>query len=164
MEAKCCANEAVTHQDKLAKVDEVIARYKDKKGALIPVLHEVQRVMGNYLTEEVLIKVAEGLNVPFNRVYGTATFYTLFSVKPRGKYIVRICESAPCHIKGAVDVIKAFEDELGIKVGETTPDGKFTLEYTACLGICGVAPAVMINDEMYGNLNPEKVKELIKKF
>ena len=100
------------------------------------------------------------MNIPLSRVYGVATFYSMFSVRPRGKYIIRICERLPCHIVGAREVIQAFEEALGIRVGETTENGKSTLEYTSCLGVCGVAPAVMINDRVYGNLTPAKVEEI----
>lgn len=148
----------------LEKIRQIADMQKNVPGALIPVLHEAQRLMDNHLSEEALKVIAAGLNIPLAKVYGVATFYSMFSLKPRGLHVIRMCESAPCHIKGAREVIDAFQKELGIKVGETTSDGKFTLEFSACLGICGVAPAVMINDDMYGNLTPEKVQEVISRY
>ena len=148
----------------LEKVRLIAEKQKDQPGALIPVLHEAQRIMDNHLSEESLKAIAAGLNIPLAKVYGVATFYSMFSIKPRGQHVIRMCESAPCHINGAHEVIEAFQKELGIKVGETTSDGKFTLEFSACLGICGVAPAVMVNDDMYGNLTPEKVQEVISRY
>ena len=102
--------------------------------------------------------------MPLSKVYGVATFYTLFSTKPKGKHIIRICENAPCHVLGATAVIEAFEEELGISMGGTTHDGEFTLEHTSCLGVCGVAPTVMIDDTVYGNLTPERVPLILREY
>jgi len=154
----CCANDA----GKLAKVDAIIEKHGDKPGALIPVLHEIQREI-KYLPEAVLARVAEKLDLPFSQVYGVATFYSLFTVEPKGEYIIRVCESAPCHIRGAQAIVDALEEALGIKMGEKTPDGKFSLEFSSCLGVCGVAPAIMINDEVYGNLTPAMIPEILQK-
>jgi NADH-quinone oxidoreductase subunit E len=126
-------------------------------------LHDVQ-ADNNSLSEAELLQVARTMDIPLSRVYGVATFYSMYSVRPRGKYVIRICESAPCHITGAQAVIRAFEQALGIRMGETTKDRKFTLEYTSCLGVCGVAPAVMINDQVYGNLTPSKVQEVLANY
>lgn len=148
----------------LEKVRLIAEQQKNQPGSLIPVLHAAQKLMDNHLSEDALKIIAAGLSIPLAKVYGVATFYSMFSIKPRGQHVIRMCESAPCHIKGANEVINAFQKELGIKVGETTSDGKFTLEFSACLGICGVAPAVMVNDDMYGNLTPEKVQEVISRY
>ena len=95
---------------------------------------------------------------------GTASFYTMYSFDPRGKYVIRVCESPPCHILGAQTIFKAIETKLGIKEGETTKDGFFTLEGTSCLGVCSVAPAMMINDEVYGNLDEEKIGKILEQI
>ncbi len=100
----------------------------------------------------------------YSQVYSVATFYSMFSVKPRGKHIIRVCVSPPCHISGENDIVKILEEELGIKEGETTPDGVFTLECTSCLGVCDIAPAMMIDDEIYGNLNRERIKAILSEI
>jgi NADH-quinone oxidoreductase E subunit len=147
----------------LTQVDRVVAKHKDREGALLPVLREVQDLVG-YLPQEALERVALGLGLSLSRVYGVATFYSLFYTKPKGEYVVRVCESAPCHIQGAQDVIDALAAALGIDFGETTPDGRFTLEKVSCLGVCGVAPAVMIGERVYGNLTPESVIAVIQEY
>jgi len=142
------------------RVAEIVSRYGARQECLLQILHDVQ-ADNNSLSEAELLQVARLMDIPLSRVYGVATFYSMFSVRPRGKYIIRICESAPCHIVGAREVIEAFEQALGTKMVETTQDGRFTLEYTSCLGVCGVTPAVMINDRVYGNLTPAKVEEIL---
>lgn len=102
----------------------------------------------------------QGDGIPMNKVYSFITFYAMLSVKPRGRYIVRMCKSAPCHVHGAQAVVQALEDQLGISIGETTEDGRFTLEYCPCLGLCEISPAIMINEHVYGNLTPESVRVL----
>ena len=142
---------------------EVIKKYKEFPGSLLDVLHEAQEIDG-YLSRDVMQQIAEGLGISESKVYGVATFYSLFKTAPTGQFIIRICESAPCHIRGAQEVLEAIEETLGIKPGETTLDGKFTLEFTSCLGLCGVAPAIMINDQVYGNLTSDRVKEVLLNF
>jgi NADH-quinone oxidoreductase E subunit len=145
------------------RVLDIVSKYEAKEDCVLQILHDVQ-ADNNSLSEAELIQVARAMDIPLSRVYGVATFYSMYSVRPRGKYVIRICESAPCHITGAQAVIRAFEQALGVKMGETTKDRKFTLEYTSCLGVCGVAPAVMINDQVYGNLTPAKVKEVLANY
>ncbi len=145
------------------RVQNIVSAYETKEDCLLQILHDVQ-ADNNSLSEAELIQVARAMDIPLSRVYGVATFYSMYSVRPRGKYVIRICESAPCHITGAQAVIRAFEQALGIKMGETTEDRKFTLEYTSCLGVCGVAPAVMINEQVYGNLTPTKVQEVLATY
>lgn len=147
----------------LKRVDEIVAKHKDREGALLPVLRETQDLIG-YLPEEAMKRIALGLGLSLSRVYGVATFYSLFYTEPKGQYIVRVCESAPCHVQGAQEVIDALVRELGVAFGETTPDGRFTLEKVSCLGVCGVAPAVMINDRVYGNLTPETVLAVLEEY
>ena len=159
LEKSCCC----TDDKIMEELEPIIAEYKDQPGGLIPVLHAVQRKTG-YLCDEVLTKVADQMDIPLSKVYGVATFYSLFTVKPKGKYIIRVCESAPCHIVGAQDVYKALEEQLGITAGENSEDGLFTLEFASCLGVCGVAPAIMINDEVYGNLTPEMIPGILAKY
>lgn len=146
-----------------AKVSEILAKYSRRPDALVSILHDVQKEAG-YLSEEAITEIASGLDIPVSKVYGVATFYTLFSTKPKGQYIIRVCENAPCHVLGAKGIVEALEKELGIPMGGTTSDGKFTLEYTSCLGVCGVAPAIMINEAVYGNLTPERVPLILKEY
>lgn len=153
----------VLSKSALAKVDQAIARHKDQPGALLPVLHAVQAEL-KYLPEEALVRVAIGLDIPLSKVYGVASFYTLFNLRPKAEHIIRVCESAPCHVRGAKEVIEALERALGVKVGEDTPDGRFTLELSSCIGVCGVAPAIMIDDEVFGNLAPDMIPGILARL
>lgn len=143
---------------------KIVNTYKDVRGGVIPALHALQELYGNYLPEEAVRQLAEGLRIPVNQVFGVATFYTMFSVKPRGENIIRVCESPPCHLLNSVSIVEILEDELCIKVGETTLDRAFTLELTSCLGVCAVAPAMMVNGEVYGNLTRDKIPEILNRY
>lgn len=143
--------------------DEILSKYGKSKDSLLYILHDIQdNNPRHYLTEEDLMAVAKWLNLPYSYVHGVATFYSMFSLTPRGKYIIRVCESPTCHLMGSSDVILELVKTLGVGIGETTKDEMFTLELTSCIGVCGVAPAMMINEEVYGNLTPEKVKIIIE--
>jgi NADH:ubiquinone oxidoreductase subunit E len=142
--------------------EAVFKRYNPSADNLLIILHDLQDARKeHYLTESDLRKAAEYLELPLGYVHGVATFYTMFSLKPRGKNIIRICESPPCHLLGSTTIGKELMSILGIEFGQTTSDGLFTLEMSSCLGVCGVAPAIMINKEVYGNLDPERVREVI---
>ena len=147
----------------LINYKEIIGKYASLEGGIIEAFHAIQKEL-NYLPEEAIIAAAEVFNLPVKEAYGVATFYSYFSIKPRGKYVIRICESAPCHIAGAEDVIKALENELGIKMGETTPDGKFTLELTECVGQCQETPVITINGNPYVGVTPEKISQILAKY
>jgi len=149
----------------IVKVKEIIKKHGNKRENLLQILHDIQNQSDqNYISEENIKTLSEEMKIPVSDIKGTASFYTMYSFIPRGKYIIRICESPPCHILGAQTVFDAVEKKLGIKVGETTKDGLFTLEATSCLGICGVAPAMMINDEAYGNLDEKKINEILEQI
>lgn len=149
----------------IARVKEIIKKHGNKRENLLQILHDIQNQSDqNYISEENIKTLSEEMKIPVSDIKGTASFYTMYSFIPRGKYIIRICESPPCHILGAQTIFDAVEIKLGIKVGETTKDGLFTLEATSCLGICGVAPAMMINDEAYGNLNEKKINEILEQI
>lgn len=140
----------------------VLKRFEPKKENILSILHTLQRSNPqNYLQEEDLKLVSSYLSVPLSFVTSVVTFYSMFSLKPRGKYIIRVCESPPCHLMGSESLVDSLKELLGVEVGQTTPDGLFTLELSSCLGVCGVAPAMMINEEVYGNLTPEKVRSFI---
>lgn len=150
-------------EEKLKKVDEMLEKYKGQKGALLQALQEAQGIVG-YLPLEVQKKVAEALNITLSEVYSTITFYSFFNLKPRGKYQIRVCLGTACYVKGANKVLDRLEKELGVKVGDTTDDTKFSLDACRCVGACGLAPTIIINDEVYGRLTPDKVPEILKKY
>lgn len=145
------------------KLQEIIAKYKDKEGALVPVLHEAQEVYG-YLPIEVQKKIAEGLEISLSEVYGVVTFYTQFSLEPKGKYKVNICMGTACYVKGAGQILDKFKEKLGIDVDECTEDGLFSLEACRCIGACGLAPVITINDDVYGKIGPDDVEGILKKY
>ncbi len=134
----------------------------EERDMLINALHQIQNRFGNYIPVEAAKVVAEELNVPESKVYEVLTFYTMFSTKPRGKYVIRVCVNLPCHVTGGRQIVESLKETLGIDFDQTTKDGLFTLERTSCLGLCGVAPVIMVNDEYYGDLTPKKVKEIIE--
>ncbi len=141
---------------------KLLEKYAPTRENLLDILHELQdNDPQNHLTAEALREVADYIGIPLSDVMSTASFYSMFSLQPRGRHIIRICESPPCLLMGADSLITALQEMLGVKVGETTEDGAFTLETTSCLGACGVAPAMMIDDELYGNLSRERLAEII---
>ncbi|MDD3243171.1 MAG: NADH-quinone oxidoreductase subunit NuoE [Eubacteriales bacterium] len=153
----------VLEKEKFQKLDELIAQYKDKKGPLMPVMQHAQEIFG-YLPLEVQSAIADGLNVPLTDVYGVATFYSQFVLEPKGDNTVSICLGTACYVKGASKVFDRVQEELGVAPGKTTADGKFTLLATRCLGCCGLAPVMMINDDVYGRLTPDVVKGILDKY
>ncbi|MGQ9472805.1 MAG: NADH-quinone oxidoreductase subunit NuoE [Candidatus Caldatribacteriaceae bacterium] len=142
------------------EVEAIVEKYRKEETPLLCVLEEAQEKF-RYLPRNVLEYIARKMDIPSSTVYGVATFYSFFETKPVGEYVIRVCKSTPCHVQGAFDVLKVLKRELGCREGETTKDGKFTLEVTSCLGVCGVAPAMMINDVTYGNLSEERVREIL---
>ncbi|AZR73536.1 NADH dehydrogenase [Anoxybacter fermentans] len=152
-----------TKDERYLKLDEIIAKYKGKPGALIPVLHQAQEIFG-YLPEDVQIYVAKGLDVPVSEVSGVVTFYSFFSTEPKGKYTIGVCMGTACYVKGADKVVEKLKDILDVEEGGTTADGKFTLQITRCLGACGLAPVMTIGDDIYGRLTPDKIPEILKKY
>ncbi len=145
------------------KLQEVIAKYKGTEGALIPVLHEAQSIFG-YLPIEVQQKISDGLDVPMSEIYGVVTFYAQFSIYPKGKYQIGVCLGTACYVKGSGDIIDKIKLRLGIDVGECTPDGKFSLDATRCIGACGLAPVLTVNDEVYGRLTVDDVDDILAKY
>lgn len=141
----------------------IVEKYGRDERNLIPLLHDLQAELG-YLSPEVMETVAEQLGTTAARVHGVATFYTLFYTKPHGKYVVRLCDSPPCHIEGSRKIREAVTAELGVAPGETTEDSNFTFEVVSCMGLCGVAPAIMVNDDVYGNLKPEMIAGILGKY
>ncbi len=142
---------------------KVLEPYQGERKELIPILQAVQNEFG-YLPEDSFARIAEYLEMPESKVYGVATFYAQFHFSPRGKYIIRMCRGTACHVKGVSKAAEKMRNLLGISVGETTSDYKFTYEEVACIGACGLAPVMMINDRTYGKLTPDKVKEIIDSY
>ncbi len=143
---------------------EICNKYTPDKDNLIYILHEIQDTHPqHYISTEAVQAVSEYLNVPPNHIYGVLTFYTMYSTQPRGNNIIRLCESPPCYIKGSENILRKLKTLLGVETGETTKDGAFTLELCACLGVCGNAPVMMVNNDVYGDLTEEKVEEIIAK-
>lgn len=155
----CCEEQVLMQQ----KLEKVIEDHKDMQGALIPVLHEAQAIYG-YLPMEVMQKIADGLNIPVAKVYGVATFYSQFSLEKKGKYRINVCMGTACYVKGSGDLLNKFRQRLGIEVGECTEDGLFSLESCRCIGACGLAPVITINDEVYGRLTEADIDGIIDKY
>jgi NADH:ubiquinone oxidoreductase subunit E len=149
--------------EQVAKLDEIIARYKGKPGGLIPVLEEAQVAL-EYLPVSVQKKVAQGLNLPFSRVYGVVTFYSFFTMTPRGRHTVRVCLGTACYVRGGKALADALKKEFGIGEGETTPDRRFTFESVRCLGACGLGPVVVVNEDVHGRMKPSKLKEVLSQY
>lgn len=145
------------------QLKEVIAAHKEQPGCLMPVLQQAQEIYG-YLPIEVQEIVAEGLGISLSEVYGVATFYSQFRLNPKGIYRISICLGTACYVKGAAKVLEAVERKLGIQVGECTPDGLFSLESCRCVGACGLAPVMMINDEVFGRMTPEQVPVILEDY
>ncbi|MHB8139235.1 MAG: NADH-quinone oxidoreductase subunit NuoE [Smithellaceae bacterium] len=145
------------------KTKQIVKKHKGDKSALIAVLQEIQDAF-NYLPKEALKTAAKAMNVPFTRVYEAATFYTAFSLKPRGKNVIKICKGTACHVRGASMLQDKFERTLSIKPGETTPNGMFSLETVNCVGACALGPVVVINTDYHGQVTMNKVDKIIKKI
>ena len=146
-----------------AKLKEAIARHKDDPGAVMPVLQEAQEIYG-YLPYEVQVMIAEGMNVPLEKVYGVSTFYAQFALSPKGEYNISVCLGTACYVKGSQEVLNKLTETLGIGEGECTADGKFSLEACRCIGACGLAPVMTVNDEVYGKLTAKDVPDILKKY
>ncbi|MBN1414668.1 MAG: NADH-quinone oxidoreductase subunit NuoE [Bacteroidales bacterium] len=144
-------------------IKDICKSFDNKPGELINVLHKVQHTFG-YLPAEVQEVVANELNVPLAKVYGVVTFYSFFSMVPKGRHPISICTGTACYVRGAENVLSEFKNELKIDVGETTPDGKFSISCLRCVGACGLAPVVMVGDKTYGRVSPEMVKDIIKEY
>ena len=145
------------------KTKQIVKKHGRDKSTLIAVLQDIQEAF-NYLPKQALKTAAKAMNVPLSRVYEAATFYTAFSLKPRGENIVKICKGTACHVRGASALQDKFERTLGIKPGEMTPDGKFSLETVNCVGACALGPVVVINTEYYGQVTMNKVDKIIAKI
>ncbi|NLN04124.1 MAG: NADH-quinone oxidoreductase subunit NuoE [Clostridiaceae bacterium] len=152
-----CSHETID----LAKLDEVLDRYANVAGSLITILQHTQEIYG-YLPVEAMYRISERTGIKPAKILGVATFYTQFRFKPVGKYLIMICQGTACHVNGSSEIYDALVEELNIVDGETTEDGLFTIKNVACLGCCSLSPVMMINEETYGSLTPEKAKKIIR--
>ena len=146
-----------------AKLLQVIAEHKDEKGALMPILQKAQDIYG-YLPIEVQTMIADECGIPLEKVYGVATFYSQFSLYPKGKYKISVCLGTACYVKGSGDIYEKLQELLGIEGGQCTPDGKFSLDACRCIGACGLAPVLTINDDVYGRLTADEMADVLAKY
>ena len=151
------------HNEKYEKLADVIREPREQKGALMPVLQAAQNIFG-CVPLDVQEIIADGLGVTLSEVYGVATFYSQFSLQPKGEYVCGVCLGTACYVKGSKNILERLAKELDVKVGSTTKDGRFTLRDTRCLGACGLAPVIMINDDVYGRLVPDDIPAIIEKY
>lgn len=150
-------------QEKYEQIMQIIDRYRDRPGALIPVLEEVQEVLG-YLPPTVQRLIARELNLPVSEVHGVVSFYSFFTMKPKGRYGIRVCMGTACYVKRANEVLKNLSEKLGISEGDITPDRKFSLETVRCLGLCALAPVVVVNEDVHAGVDPMKIDDVINKY
>ena len=151
------------NKEKFEQLNQVIEELKDQPGALMPILQHAQSIFG-CVSLDVQKHIADSLGITLSEVYGVATFYSQFKLKPSGKYIVSVCLGTACYVKGSQKVLEKLSEELKIPVGDTTDDGLFTLSATRCLGACGLAPVMTVYDEVYGRLTPDQIPAIIAKY
>jgi NADH:ubiquinone oxidoreductase subunit E len=147
----------------IEKLDEIIEKYKGQPGGLIPVLEQAQELLG-FIPVVVQQRIGRELNIPFSHVYGVVTFYSFFTMHPRGKHTVRVCLGTACYVRGGKKIADKIEKIFGIKEGETTPDRMFTYETVRCLGACGLGPVVVVDDNVHGRVKPDKVKDILNQY
>ncbi|HWQ58776.1 MAG TPA: NAD(P)H-dependent oxidoreductase subunit E [Clostridia bacterium] len=150
-------------KEQLEQLDAVIVEWKDVPGGLLPIMQHAQEICG-CVNEEVQHHISEKTGTPVSVIYGVSTFYSQFTMQPRGKYSVALCLGTACYVRGSQLVLEELEKQIGVVVGKTTEDGMFTLEATRCIGCCGLAPAMMINEEVYGRLTPAQIPAIVEKY
>lgn len=149
--------------EQIAALEAIIARHKSKRGGLIPVLEEAQMAL-EYLPISIQRKIARDMNLPFARVYGVVTFYSFFTMTPRGRHTARVCLGTACYVRGSKALADALKREFGVEEGQTTPDRKFTYETIRCLGACGLGPVVVIDADVHGRMKPSKIKDVLSRY
>lgn len=158
-----CGHGKESMEEYLAPLRSILNNYPKEERYLIPILQEAQEEYG-YLPKDVLREIANYLELSVTQVYGVVTFYTQFHLQPRGKNVIKVCTGTACHVRGGAEVLQALEKELGITSGGTTEDLSFTLETVACIGACGLAPVIMINDDIHGRLTPDKIPAILDMY
>ncbi len=162
MQAKCmCITE--TDSQKFERIGQIIDEYKDREGSLIQVLHMAQGIFG-YLPIELERFIAQKMELPLSKVHGVVTFYSFFSTQPRGENTIKVCLGTACYVRGGKKILEKIHELLGIGAGETTKDRKFSLEVMRCIGACGLAPAITINNKVYKQVNPDKLEGILKQY
>ncbi len=149
--------------EQIQQLDEIIDAYRGKPGGLIPVLEKAQELLG-FLPVSIQQRIGDGLNIPLSQVYGVVTFYSFFTMQPRGKHTVRVCLGTACYVRGGKKIAENIEKLFGIKEGETTPDRMFTYETVRCLGACGLGPVVVVDDDVHGRVKPDKLKSILDQY
>lgn len=162
-EPVCNCQTEVTEEELLIVLDDVLEEYRDKPGALIPVLQITQKMFG-YLPKDALKKISLKLGKPYSEVAGVVSFYSFFTTVPRGKYIVRVCLGTACYVRGGKEVLTSLKKELKIDVGQTTEDRIFSIDVGRCFGACGLAPVLMVNDDVHQRVKPEKIHEILSEY
>ena len=147
----------------MQEVDKIIEKYRGKPGCLIPVLEDCQRVVG-YLPVELQEYISEQLDIPASTIYGVVTFYSFFSMVPKGRHVIKVCLGTACYVRGTKAIMSRLNQELGLEVGQTTPDRRFSLEAVRCLGACGLAPVMVVDDDTHGWMNPKKALEVLENY
>lgn len=158
-----CQCGSAVKDDRFVKIDQILDLNGRDESFLIQNLEQIQNALG-YLPEDVQAYVAEAMGIPLSKVYGVVTFYSLFNTEPIGKYKISICMGTACYVKGSGEIMAEFEKQLNIKMGETTQDGRFTLEACRCLGACGLAPVLTVNGKVFGRLTADDVSSIISQF
>lgn len=161
--SSCACSEQVSERELLERLDEVLKEYRDKPGALIPVLQIAQGMFG-YLPESALKRIALGLNKSYSQVAGVVGFYSFFTTTPRGKHLIRVCLGTACYVRGGNRVLESLKHRLGIDVGQTTPDKMFSLEVARCFGACGLAPVITVDDEVHHRVKPSKIDDILEQY
>jgi len=149
--------------EQVAKLDEIIARFKGKPGGLIPVLEEAQVTL-DYLPISIQERIAKGLNLPLAQVYGVVTFYSFFTMKPRGRHTIRVCLGTACYVRGGKTIAESIVKEFNVAEGETTSDRRFTYETVRCLGACGLAPVIVVDENVHGRIKTQKMKSVLDDY
>ena len=158
-----CKCKEMSEEEKFRLLGEIIEEYEKKENNLIQILHMAQAVFG-FLPTEVQKFIAKEMDIPLSKVSGVVTFYSFFSTKPKGEYTIRVCLGTACYVRGGKKIVERLKEILGIDVGETTKDLKFSLEVMRCIGACGLAPAISINDKVYKQVNPDKLERILGKY
>ena len=153
----------IAKEEVVSKTRDIVAPWKEKKGGLIPVLQATQEAFG-YLPADAVETISEEMLIPLAEIYGVATFYAQFHLKPRGRHIIRVCRGTACHVRGSLKILEKVKELLHVEENGTTEDLRFTLEPVACIGACGLAPVIMVNDETFGRLTVEMVEGILDKF
>ncbi|MFH1148879.1 MAG: NADH-quinone oxidoreductase subunit NuoE [Actinomycetota bacterium] len=163
MAQECSCNARFAEISDLGPLDDIIERYGREKGALIPLLQETQDAYG-YLDEAIMRELARRAGYQLSQLYGVATFFAQFRLKPIGEYLIRVCHGTACHVAGATQITDEIANQLDIKEGDTTPDGKFTLESVMCLGACSLSPIMLVGEDTHGKLKPTGIKKILKQY